>query len=369
MKKILLFFLTLLPLFVLSQEDIPEPAREKTAFNRAEFGKLSYKILNKLFEEDFKSLSKDINKFEIEGVDLYYEYSEPYKSTREIDNLFKYKYLIPKEKQLKELDSILNNSNWKTIILKNNLLSEILEPISRGNKISFKNNIIYLSSSSESWKKNVYKFVFDEKNNIIFKGYGYTTASKDTLLWKQTNFQYKDNKIFKETIGIFRELNRKLELKESETILYQNDKILKKINEFFNQESEKYREITKDYYYKKSKLTFSKSITKSFQEKLEFGETLSIEEIKYKKNKPTEIKESGKKINTLRKNKYDKKNRLIWSEYEAKDQSEKIIDKSVQEIDYFVNKYVYRYKESIRTLRGKQRLPLQYELTISFLIE
>lgn len=371
MIKRILLLLILLPSLVFSQE-VPESI-EKSAFNQSRFGgKFSYQILKRLLKEDCGIITKDITELNTKATDLYYEHSRPYNFTRKIDNLFRYKYLISKEEQIEELDSILNNQNdWKTTIVKNNLLSEILEPISRGSTLSIKNNTIYLSnsSSSENWKKYIYKFIFDNQKNIIFQGYGYTTTSKDTLLWKQTNSQYKNNEIFTQIKSIYRESYGKLELKESETTFFQNGKISKKTEESFNKKNEKYRTITTNYFYKKNKLANSKSITKIFRNNIESKEPLSIIEIKYKKNKPILISESREKLKTLRENKYDKKNRLIWSQYKAKDGLGKVIEESTEEIDYSANKYIYSYKEKFKITRGIERLPLQYKLSFTFLVE
>lgn len=368
MIKNILLLLILLPSLVFSQ-DIPETV-EKSVFNRSRFGgNFSYEILQRLLKEDSSILTSDADKLNIKANDLYYEQSRPFEETRKIDNLFRYKYLISREIQIDELNSILNDNNWTTTIVKNNLLSEILEPISKGSTLSIKNNTIYLSksSTSENWKKYIYEFTFDKGKNVIFQGYGYTTTSKDTLLWNQTNSEYKNNEIFKQIKSIYRESDGKLELKDSETTYYQNSQILKKTEEVFNKKNEKYREISTNYFYNNNKLTHSKSITKIFRDKIEFKEPLSITEIKYKENKPIEISESGEELKTLRINKYDKKNRLIWSEYKSKDERGKVIEELIEEIEYFNNKYVYRYKEILKILNGKERLPLQYELIFSFL--
>lgn len=368
MTKKVLLLLIIVPFLVFSQE-IPEPVN-KSAFNESQFGgKFSYQILKRLLNEDANIITKDITKLNTKATDLYYEHSRPYDFTTNIDNLFRYKHLTSKEKQIEELDSIFNNNNnWKTTIIKNNLLIEILEPISRGSNLSIKNNTIYLSnpSFSENSKKYIHKFIFDNQKNIIFQGYGYTTSSKDTLYWKQTNSEYKNNEIFTQIKSIHRDSYGKLELKESETIFYQNGKILKKNKEFFNKNNEKYKAITTTYFYKKNNLVSSKSITKIFRNKIELEEPLSHIKTKYKKNKPIEISESKGKLKTLRKNKYDKKNRLIWSQYEAKNDLGKVVELSTEKIDYSINTYTYIYKEKLKITRGKERLPLQYKLSFYF---
>lgn len=66
------------------------------------------------------------------------------------------------------------------------------------------------------------------------------------------------------------------------------------------------------------------------------------------------------------KNKYDKKNRLVTSEYKGWDNNKEIAQIRIEEFEYLKNRFIYKYKQSLKREGGKDKRPLQYELTYTF---
>ena len=363
----------LFPLLTFSQFDEIETV-EKSAFPQAEFGGgHSIKILNKLLKEDSSFLTKNIIKVKIKAIDLYYKMSQPYDYTMTLDKKFHFDYLITKKEKINQLDSVLKSNRWKTHIIENNLLEEILESISYGSKISIENDVIYLSQELPTKKKTfIRKFKFDDDKKLVFKGYGYTINKNDTLFWKQTTYQYEKNVLSKEIRSLYRDYSyRELILKESETIIYQNGKIKKITKHFINKKNEKNEEEVTEYFYKRGKII--SSTTNTFHKRNDFKESIYTGESSYKKTKLVTINEVGSNFRksdyykTSRKNKYDKKNRLIFSSYKANDKDGNKMKTSTIEIEYKPNNYIYTYKEDFIIRRGEKRLPLQYKMSFTFL--
>lgn len=360
--KLIKFLIILIPIIGFSQ--IEPESEPKTAFRESMFGgKYSHEILDKLLKEDCSNIS--INRKNVTTIanDLYYQKSTPYNYTGEFYN--KFKYLTPLEEKVKPLDSLLkDNPKFIKPLSDKRVFSEFLSPINNW-KIFYKKNTVFFTFSSNK-KIFIHKFKFDQNLNLIFRGFGYTINKKDTLLYKQSIYDYDKGKLSKEVNNIYRDYYyREISLKESEVITYKNEKISSKVKQKFSEKNIKISEDVTECFFKTNKLL--KTITHKKSKYDDFKKSHTIITNDFKRNKIITSKTSSKNKISIRKNKYDKKNRLIFSSYKEEDKKGNKVNESTIDIEYKPNNYIYRYKENFIITRGRKRLPLQYELSFTFI--
>jgi hypothetical protein len=355
----------------------PEPRESdiKTEFRHSIFqaNYLTQNLLIQFLEENREGISFDSESFNLRAKDLYYEKSTDFKREKALDPWLKLKYLTPEKRKLALLDSALNlNKEWKESIIEDGLLDEILKPIHYGYDLSIKNNTIYavFPSLQDNSYRAIYKFEFDKDKKILSKDLGRLMLRGDSLFWLTSAYAYKNHLLYKE---INKKCNDAKCSKgyELETKTYSNGQLTKNTKQVFSRnKNELIQEDVTDYIYSKNKL--ESATTNTYKVRNSTRELYKTAKYRYKKGKITNKEEAW--INpqnfedrkSYTEHKYDRKDRLVSSEYKGWDNNNEISQVRTEEFEYLKNHYIYRYKQTLKKERGKKKLPLQYELTYTF---
>lgn len=378
-KSISIIVFTALSLSAFSQVEIEKPERSesdrKTEFRYSIFqtNYLTQNILIQFLDQDRDQISSNSKYVKLKAKDLFYERSGHFDRNENIESWLKDKYLTSEKRKIELLDSALGISKkWQASIIEDNLLDEILKPIFHKYNITVKNNIIYGVGpiSKDNFQRTIYKFEFNDDKKIISKNAGLLTNRNDSLYWITSTFEYKNNQLRKE-------VNKKCQDHKCakgydlEIIIYEEGKISKSTKQKFSRHNNDFvEEEIADYRYSHSEL--DSTIINTYQIRKLKPKLHKIAVRKYSKGNITGCKEVYLSPQVYRdqkselQNKYDRKNRLISSEYRSWDSSNEISQIRIEEFEYQKNKYTYRYKQSLIKERGKEKLPLQYELTYSF---
>ena len=347
--KIFFYLLAILPILAHAQYDIPEPETEKTQFRPSVFQSnyLTQETLVKLLNQSHELISNESRSMVLVAKDLYYEQSGIYRREKEINDWIKQEYLITNEQKIEKLDSALHlGKKWLHNMKPDHLLYELINPLNYGFEFSIKGNSIYAvgPQSYNPTSRSIYCFEFNSDKRIEWKKLGRINSFNDTLYWMTTNYEYKGNLRYKE---IFKKCNdaKCKQGYELETKTYLKGQLHSNLKQSFSrQNNEIYKEEVTNYYYSDKILDSSKTNTFYINSQDKRFDISSVSEFKFDDNK-----------------------RLVYSKKSTWDKDGKLTEQYTEELKYEKNKYIYTYIESLKTEMGKEILPLQYELTYTFL--
>lgn len=357
--------------------DRPEIAEsdKKTEFSDSYFrvNYLTQNLLIQFLEQDNQQISFASESVKMRARDLYYAKSGEYSGEREIAYHIKEKYLTSESDKMKMIDSNENiTEKLKSVIIENNLLDEIVSRIHFGFEIIIKENAIYALGPVPTGNslRSIYTYTFNEDQKILSQNTGRITRFADTVFWISTNYEYKDQLLNKEVYkkcqdykcakGYDLEISNYEEGRKRKTL---KQKYSRHNNDFIQEES-------LEFIYTKGVLDSVITNTYYVEELKRILIKVKIES--YKKGKLMKVTEGFVKPQTFKdkrsvlENKYDKKGRLISLEYLGWDNNNDPSEIRREEFEYLEGKYIYRFIQSLKTERGKQKLPHQYELIYTF---
>lgn len=351
MKNIVFSLVALFPLLSYSQYEIPEPdpKSKKTEFRTSYFqaNYITQKVLTRFLEEDASQISPTSKALHIEARDLYYPASGRYENNRDLRYGIKEKYLTPKSEKIRRLDSALNiNKSWLNNIANDPVVDDFMSRLDYGWVFTVRNRVIYAALPAASCQRNcsVYKYEFDENYNLLANRLGKINGFRDTIYWLTTEFEYAEGIVINEVNKkCYDATCRKGLIQKTKTIV--NGIPVREVEEHFSRMDNKLvKTLITDHYYNSNVLDSSVTNTYFFiKDKKEFYSKSSI---KYS---------------------FDENNRLSRTVCREWDKMLKPLEVYTEEFEYLKNKYLYRYKESLNIELGKKLMPLQYEMTYTFL--
>ena len=350
-------------------------ADKKTEFRHSIF-RVNYHtqiILTRFLEQSTAAISFDLDSVKIVGKDLFYT-SPEYRYEKKVEGFAKGEHLTTTAQKIVLLDGALTlNESWRAAIIANGpLLTEIILRITHGFDLTLEGNTIYAEGPPpvEGYGNAVYKFEFDKKNQLISKGLGRRSDANERMYWMSWSYTYKKGRMVEEVLKKCNDITCKVGY-ELETIKYSKNGISESVTQTYSrQNSDFIFEERTNYFY--SKKALDSSVINNFYMGGETP-TLSRKRVNtFESGRPQTVSdewlsvERHKDQKSFLKHNYDSQNRLASTEYQGWDNNGEVRTVYVEEYEYLTNAYVYRYIESFKKERGKEKLPLQYEMTYSF---
>ena len=348
---------------------------KKTEFRHSIF-RVNYHtqiILTRFLEQSTAAISFDLDSVKIVGKDLFYN-SPEYRYEKKVEGFAKGEHLTTTAQKIKLLDGALSlNESWRTAIIENEpLLTEIILRITHGFDLTIEGNTIYAEGPPpvEGHGNAVYKFEFDKKNQLISKGLGRRSDANERLYWMSWSYTYKKGHMVEEVLKKCNDITCKVGY-ELKTIKYTKNGISESVTQTYSRQNNDFIfEERTNYFY--SKKVLDSSVTNNFYMG---GETPTLSRTRvntFESGRSQTVSdewlsvERHKDQKSFLKHNYDSQNRLASTDYKGWDNNGEVRTVYVEEYEYLTNAYVYRYIESFKKERGKEKLPLQYEMTYSF---
>lgn len=369
--KARIFLALLLAFPTLVGAQILQESFSESAFNASQFGgRYSFKILNQLIEQDPLLISEDVSRLQVRAVDLTDPGNTSYERIHELDAAFRLEYLVSDEEMRARSKSLVGLPRvWREFLIENDLMKDVLEPMSRGGVLTLRSNAVVISnaSSNESWKSYIHKFEFDGENRLVFQGYGYTTASRDTLLWKQSFWEYGNHALNSHIQKVFSVRGGQLALKELEEKTFENHKINERNLMYFNSKDVAFKTQSVHYTYGDGGLEKTDLVTETLNVETNQIEPVSHTVTTFSKGKPMVEMSSSPTSQGRRVYTYDSLGRLVSSTYQVENLDGEVIERSREEVSYSTNTYVFTYREELKIHRGMERMPLEFQVRFTFM--
>lgn len=377
-------FLSLLVLAVLSasaygQFGIEEPelheSELKTQFSHSYF-RANYrtqKVLVRFLEQDHAQISTDSRSFKVVATDLYYTKSAHYRNEKKLPAWLTNTYLTSEKEKREKLDSAFGDrKKWATAFVENNLVDEVLKPIMNGYDITIDKHTIYLTTpeSRGASDRVIYRFAFNDDKSILSQDLGRLVRGQDSLYWITSTYSYKKRQLQQV-------VNKKCNDVRCErgyelvTDTYTDGLLTKSVKQTFSRNNNELikEEITDRTY---TKGVRDSATTREYYLVNSKADLYYTKTDRYQAERITSTSESWTSPQATKdqysfiEHTYDDQDRLIQSNYKGWDQQNDTTQLRTEEYEYAENKYVYRYRESLKKERGNEKLPLQYEMTYTF---
>lgn len=379
MKPILLFLFVVLTSFIsLSQYPVPEilESDKKTQF-RYSFFQANYRVpktLKRFLVEDVSNVSSQVQRLNVKARDLYTT-SPEYRKENDIDPLVKGEFLtsnIVKAEVLRK--SLEISETWLNSIIQNQeLLNDIYLRLVTGFSMKVVDMTIHAEGppSYEGIGNSLYKYEFDKKYKLIYKGLGRISDLNESHYWLTNKYEYRKGVLIKETQIMCNDLQCTMG-SEVQIKIYGKQGLTNITKQTYSRHDNKFIfEEKTDYYYAKGVLDSARMnywflgeekprVTRTMLFVYKSGLIQTMNDTYFSDERLKDQK-------SVRKYNYDSRNRLSSIDYKGWDNNNDISTLYTEEFVYNNNNaYIYRYIESFKKKRGKEVLPLQYEMIYTF---